>query len=73
MKDEDVIKEMFKFFDQDGNEAIDEKEFMKGVQDYLDKAMKAVDSSQKSRALEEFEKVIIPLICSFKMSSTLMH
>ncbi|XP_042025987.1 sodium/calcium exchanger NCL-like [Salvia splendens] len=58
MKDEDVIKEMFKCFDQDGNEAIDDKEFMKGVQDYLDKAMKAVGSSQKTRALEEFEKIV---------------
>ena len=67
MKDEDVVKEMFKCFDQDGNEAIDEKEFMKGVQDYLDKAMKAVGSSQKTRALEEFEKVITRFV-SFKMS-----
>ncbi|XP_057764344.1 sodium/calcium exchanger NCL-like [Salvia miltiorrhiza] len=58
MKDEDVIKEMFKVFDQDGNEAIDEKEFIKGVQAYLDKAMKAVGKSGKTRALEEFEKIV---------------
>ncbi|KAL1537815.1 sodium/calcium exchanger NCL-like [Salvia divinorum] len=58
MKHKDVIKEMFKCFDQDGNEEIDEKEFMKGVQNYIDKAMKVVGASQKTRALEEFEKIV---------------
>lgn len=58
MKDEDVVKEMFKVFDKDGNNQLDEGEFMKGVQGYLDKAMKAVNTSEKSKTVQEFDKVI---------------
>lgn len=59
MKDDDVIKEMFRAFDHDKNEAIDEDEFVKGVKRYLEKAMKSVHTTERTRVLEEFDKVYI--------------
>lgn len=57
MKDEDVVKEMFRVFDKDDNKLLDEEEFMKGVKDYLDKAMKAVNTAEKTKIVQEFDKV----------------
>ncbi|KAH6790323.1 hypothetical protein C2S51_005329 [Perilla frutescens var. frutescens] len=58
MKDDEVIKEMFRVFDQDNNDAIDEQEFIRGVKGYLEKAMKAVNTSERTRVIEEFDKIV---------------
>lgn len=59
MKDDDVIKEMFKSLDQDNNESIDEDEFVKGVKQYLEKAMKSVHTTtERTRVIEEFDKML---------------
>ncbi|KAH6777718.1 hypothetical protein C2S52_006683 [Perilla frutescens var. hirtella] len=58
MKDDDVIKEMFRAFDLDGDEVIDEQEFINGVKGFLEKAMKSVNTSERTRVVEEFDKIV---------------
>lgn len=59
LNEDDVLTEVFQEFDRDGNDAIDEPEFILGVTKYLDKAIQAAHASgtDGTKIIEEFDRV----------------
>lgn len=58
MKEEDVLKELFKDFDEDNNNIIDEPEFVEGVKKWLSKAISDTNTQEPAKIIDEFDKVI---------------
>ncbi|XP_051124985.1 sodium/calcium exchanger NCL1-like [Andrographis paniculata] len=57
-KSEDTIMELFKDFDKDGDQIINEPEFIEGVSKWLNKAISVAKTSDKSKAIDEFDKIV---------------
>ncbi|XP_073146437.1 sodium/calcium exchanger NCL-like [Henckelia pumila] len=54
----DIVKELFKDFDQDNNDMIDEPEFVAGVTKWLNKAIRVANTSDKTKSIDEFDKIV---------------
>ncbi|KZV57548.1 hypothetical protein F511_03008 [Dorcoceras hygrometricum] len=54
----DVVKELFKDFDQDNDDMIDEPEFVAGVTKWLNKAIRVANTSDKAKSIDEFDKIV---------------
>ncbi|PIN23301.1 Ca2+ sensor (EF-Hand superfamily) [Handroanthus impetiginosus] len=55
---EDIVKELFKDFDEDSNDIIDEPEFLAGVNKWLEKAIRVANTSDRTRSIDEFDKIV---------------
>ncbi|KAL3643493.1 hypothetical protein CASFOL_014308 [Castilleja foliolosa] len=57
-KHEDVLKELFKDFDTDNNNIIEEPEFIDGVSKWLNKAVSVANAPDKKTSVDEFDKIV---------------
>ncbi|KAL2494764.1 sodium/calcium exchanger family protein/calcium-binding EF hand family protein [Forsythia ovata] len=55
---EDVVKEFFNYFDTDGNNTIDEENFVYGLDRWLDKAIKVANCSPKTKSIDEYDRIV---------------
>ncbi|KAL2494932.1 sodium/calcium exchanger family protein/calcium-binding EF hand family protein [Forsythia ovata] len=55
---EDVVNEMFKDLDKDGNDAIDEPEFVNGIKEMWNKSLPAAKRSDEKGNVDEFHKIV---------------
>lgn len=53
----DVVKELFKDFDKDRNNEIDEPEFIEGVTRWLNRAVRVADTTDNTKSIEKFDEV----------------
>lgn len=56
-KSEEIINELFKDLDTDGNNVLDQPEFIKGMSRWLKKAASVTKADDKTKAVEEFHDV----------------
>lgn len=57
MKEEDVLKALFKDFDEDNNNIIDEPEFVEGVKKWLSKAIFDTNTQEPAKIINEYDNV----------------
>ncbi|KAL3820378.1 hypothetical protein ACJIZ3_006283 [Penstemon smallii] len=57
-KYEYVVKELFKDFDQDNNNTIDEPEFLEGVTKWLDKAINIANSPDRTKSVDKYDEIV---------------
>lgn len=57
LKYEDVLHDLFKDFDTDNNDTIDEPEFVAGLKKYVDKAIRVSKAQDKTKAIDEYHDV----------------
>ncbi|KAL2475245.1 sodium/calcium exchanger family protein/calcium-binding EF hand family protein [Abeliophyllum distichum] len=55
---EDVVKEFFNYFDTDGNNTIDEENFVYGLDRWLRKAILVANCSDKTKSIDEYDKIV---------------
>ncbi|PIN25583.1 Ca2+ sensor (EF-Hand superfamily) [Handroanthus impetiginosus] len=55
---EDIVKKLFQDFKKDSNDIIDEPEFLAGVHKWLDKAIRVANTSDRTRIIDEFDKIV---------------
>lgn len=54
---DDSVKKVMREFDRDGNDMIDQHEFVHGITRWLDEAIRVSKCSDKRKAIDEFDKV----------------
>lgn len=54
---DDSVKKVLRDFDKDGNNMIDEHEFVHGMTKWLNEAVKVTNCPDKKRAIDEYDKV----------------
>lgn len=54
---DDSVKKVMKDFDRDGNDLIDQHEFVHGMTRWLKEAIRVSKCSDKRKAIDEFDKV----------------
>ncbi|KAK4485287.1 hypothetical protein RD792_007920 [Penstemon davidsonii] len=57
-KYEYVVKELFKDFDQDNNNTIDEPEFVEGVTKWLTKAINVANSPDRTKSVDKYDEIV---------------
>ncbi|KAL2519109.1 sodium/calcium exchanger family protein/calcium-binding EF hand family protein [Abeliophyllum distichum] len=66
---EDVVKEFFNYFDTDGNNTIDEENFVYGLDRWLRKAILVANCSDKTKSIDEYDKLSYTMrVPSFSIS-----
>ncbi|CAI9783707.1 unnamed protein product [Fraxinus pennsylvanica] len=55
---DDVVKELFEDLDKDGNNVIDEPEFINGLIDFENKALPAAKHSDEKGSFDEIQKIV---------------
>ncbi|CAA3027862.1 sodium calcium exchanger NCL-like [Olea europaea subsp. europaea] len=56
-KSEDVVNKIFFNFDKDGSNMIETEEFVKGLQNWLAKAIRVAKCSDKTKSVDKFDKI----------------
>lgn len=54
---EDTVKKVLRDFDRNGNDMIDEDEFVHGMTRWLNEAISVTKCPDKKRAIDEYDKV----------------
>ncbi|XP_059291057.1 sodium/calcium exchanger NCL1-like [Lycium ferocissimum] len=54
---DDSVKKVLRDFDRDGNDMIDEHEFIHGMTKWLNKAINATECPDKKRAIDEYDEI----------------
>ncbi|PIN05807.1 Calmodulin and related proteins (EF-Hand superfamily) [Handroanthus impetiginosus] len=55
---EDMVKEVFKDFDKDSNDKIEEPEFVEGIKRWLDKAIRVANTPDKTQSIDVFNEIV---------------
>ncbi|PIN23300.1 Calmodulin and related proteins (EF-Hand superfamily) [Handroanthus impetiginosus] len=55
---EGIVKEVFKDFDKDSNDKIEEPEFVEGVKRWLDKAIRVAKTPNRTQSIDVFDKIV---------------
>ncbi|PIN24279.1 Calmodulin and related proteins (EF-Hand superfamily) [Handroanthus impetiginosus] len=55
---EGIVKEVFKDFDKDSNNKIEEPEFLEGIKRWLDKAIRVAKTPNRTQSIDVFDKIV---------------